>query len=58
MSVEIVFETHSTSIDNERWVATGWLQGQLSETGKQQAKLEEVVGPFDWQPGWEYVAQR
>jgi 2,3-bisphosphoglycerate-dependent phosphoglycerate mutase len=35
--MEIVFETHSTSEDNERGVATGWLSGRLSEYGKQQA---------------------
>lgn len=38
MSVQIVFETHSTSVDNEREIATGWLQGALSETGQRQAK--------------------
>ncbi len=38
MSVEIVFETHSTSTDNERGVATGWLEGALSERGRQQAR--------------------
>ena len=38
MSVEIVFETHSISVDNERGVATGWLQGELSERGKREAK--------------------
>lgn len=37
MAIEIVFETHSTSIDNERGIATGWLDGQLSATGRQQA---------------------
>ena len=35
--VEIVFETHSTSVDNENGVATGWLPGQLSELGRRQA---------------------
>jgi len=29
-SVVIVFETHSTTTDNERWIASGWLDGQLS----------------------------
>ena len=24
MSVEVVFETHSLSVDNERGIATGW----------------------------------
>ena len=36
--LEIVFETHSTSEDNERGVATGWLPGRLSEYGKEQAR--------------------
>ena len=36
--VSIVFETHSTTTDNERWVATGWLDGQLSPLGRRQAK--------------------
>lgn len=34
MSVEIVFETHSISTDNERGIATGWLPGLLSERGR------------------------
>ena len=38
MSVEIIFETHSTSRDNENGVASGWLDSCLSENGKQQAK--------------------
>jgi broad specificity phosphatase PhoE len=38
MSVEIVFETHSTSTDNEAGIATGWLDGELSSTGRQQAR--------------------
>lgn len=38
MSVEIIFEAHSTTVDNERRVATGWLDGALSELGKRQAK--------------------
>ena len=33
----IVFETHSTTEDNERGVATGWLPGRLSATGRRQA---------------------
>ena len=36
--VELVYETHSTSLDNERGIATGWLQGELSETGRRQAR--------------------
>ena len=37
-SIEIVFETHSTTTDNERWVASGWLDGQLSPLGRRQAR--------------------
>jgi len=32
--VEIVFETHSISEDNERGVASGWLDGRLSPRGR------------------------
>jgi len=39
MSVSVVFETHSTSVDNEHGIATGWLEGALSEAGREQAKL-------------------
>ena len=38
MSVAVVFETHSTSIDNELGIATGWHEGELSETGRLQAR--------------------
>lgn len=38
MSVEVVYETHSTSVDNEQGTATGWHEGALSDTGKEQAK--------------------
>lgn len=34
---EVVFETHSTTEDNERGVATGWLPGKLSAAGRDQA---------------------
>lgn len=33
----VVFETHSTSEDNERGIATGWLGGRLSAQGREQA---------------------
>ncbi len=114
MSVQIVFETHAISVDNERGIATGWLDGELSgmRSGRLESErlrrieepypggesyrecvermreflddlagvrrqadpglghsatrwsldhlldgkpLEEVVGPFEWQDGWEYV---
>lgn len=38
MVVELVYETHSTSTDNEAGIATGWLPGQLSAAGRQQAR--------------------
>jgi broad specificity phosphatase PhoE len=34
MAVEIVYETHSISTDNESGHATGWLDGELSERGR------------------------
>ena len=37
MPVRIVFETHSTSEDNEAGIATGWLPGRLSELGRRRA---------------------
>ena len=37
MSIEIVFETHSLSEDNERGIATGWLPGRLSASGRENA---------------------
>lgn len=35
--VELVFETHSLTVDNERGVATGWLGGALSDRGRMLA---------------------
>jgi len=37
MTIEIVFETHSTTEDSEKGVATGWLPGCLSDTGRANA---------------------
>jgi broad specificity phosphatase PhoE len=37
VTVEITFETHSTSLDNEHGIATGWRDGALSEEGRRQA---------------------
>ncbi len=37
MSIEIVFETHALSEDNERGIATGWLPGRLSQRGRDNA---------------------
>jgi 2,3-bisphosphoglycerate-dependent phosphoglycerate mutase len=41
LSVEVVFETHSLSVDNERGIATGWLEGSLSDEGR---RLAEELG--------------
>jgi 2,3-bisphosphoglycerate-dependent phosphoglycerate mutase len=38
MSIEIVFETHSWSEDNDLGNATGWLPGALSERGQELAR--------------------
>ncbi|MDQ1740659.1 MAG: 2,3-bisphosphoglycerate-dependent phosphoglycerate mutase [Pseudonocardiales bacterium] len=35
--IEIVFETHSWSADNDHGIATGWHPGQLSDRGRQLA---------------------
>ena len=35
--LELIYETHSTTLDNEAGIATGWLPGELSETGREQA---------------------
>jgi len=37
VTVQVVFETHSTTLDNEAGIATGWLPGELSAAGRQQA---------------------
>src|SRR5262245_17997040 len=37
MAVEIVFETHALTEDNENGVATGWLPGRLSARGRENA---------------------
>jgi broad specificity phosphatase PhoE len=38
VSVEVVFETHSTTEDNEAGIATGWLPGRLSPAGRVRAR--------------------
>jgi broad specificity phosphatase PhoE len=34
VSVQLVYETHSVTEDNEAGIATGWLPGRLSEQGR------------------------
>jgi 2,3-bisphosphoglycerate-dependent phosphoglycerate mutase len=38
MTIELVFETHATTEDNENGVATGWGPGSLSRAGREQAR--------------------
>lgn len=38
MTVSLVYETHSLTIDNETGHATGWLPGQLSKEGRRLAR--------------------
>ncbi|MBD3005494.1 MULTISPECIES: histidine phosphatase family protein [unclassified Streptomyces] len=36
--IRLVYETHATTTDNEAGIATGWLPGSLSPTGRRQAR--------------------
>ena len=38
MAIELVFETHCVTVDNELGKATGWLPGRLSDRGRAQGK--------------------
>jgi len=38
VAIELVFETHSITVDNELGKATGWLPGRLSDRGQALAK--------------------
>lgn len=38
MPVDIIYETHAISTDNEAGIATGWLPGRLSEEGRRLAR--------------------
>jgi broad specificity phosphatase PhoE len=42
--MEITYFVHTTTTDNESGLATGWLQGDLSDTGRKQARqLSETL---------------
>lgn len=41
MALELIYETHSITTDNETGFATGWLPGQLSDVGR---KLAQELG--------------
>jgi broad specificity phosphatase PhoE len=36
--IELIYETHSMTVDNEAGIGTGWLPGRLSETGRGLAR--------------------
>jgi broad specificity phosphatase PhoE len=38
VTVELIYETHSITTDNESGVATGWLPGELSDMGRELAR--------------------
>lgn len=38
MTVQLVFETHAITTDNEAGIATGWLPGELSDAGRAKAR--------------------
>jgi broad specificity phosphatase PhoE len=42
VTLRLIYETHSITLDNERGIATGWLPGQLSEQG---CRLAQEIGP-------------
>lgn len=46
MAVTITYFVHGTTTDNQQGLATGWIPGELSEVGKQQAKSlgEQAAG--------------
>jgi 2,3-bisphosphoglycerate-dependent phosphoglycerate mutase len=37
VAIQLVYETHSITEDNERGMATGWLPGRLSARGREKA---------------------
>jgi len=44
MPLKITYYVHGTTTDNENGLATGWLPGELSELGREQAiKLGQTV---------------
>ncbi|WP_377273374.1 histidine phosphatase family protein [Peterkaempfera sp. SMS 1(5)a] len=38
MAVDIIYETHATTTDNEAGISTGWLPGHLSAQGRDEAR--------------------
>jgi broad specificity phosphatase PhoE len=48
VTTEIVFETHAIRTDNEAGIATGWLEGQLSEEGRRLARRLDERRRGEW----------
>jgi broad specificity phosphatase PhoE len=38
VATRLIYETHATTLDNENGIATGWLPGELSARGRQEAE--------------------
>jgi 2,3-bisphosphoglycerate-dependent phosphoglycerate mutase len=38
VAIQLVYETHAMTLDNERGRATGWLPGTLSQRGRERAR--------------------
>jgi broad specificity phosphatase PhoE len=38
VTTTLIYETHATTFDNERGIATGWLPGELSAAGRLEAE--------------------
>lgn len=47
MSIELVYETHAITTDNEAGIATGWLPGELSAAGRRGAAELGARRPAD-----------
>ena len=38
MAVELIYETHTPTTDNEAGISSGWLPGELSDEGRREAR--------------------
>lgn len=61
--VEIVFETHAISQDNERGVASGWDHSRLSERGRDAARVHAdrqrfLDSPYPGGESWRQAVSR
>jgi broad specificity phosphatase PhoE len=59
VAIELVFETHSMTEDNEQGRATGWLPGRLSQQGWVQARRREHLdSPYPGGESWRQAVAR